>query len=35
MNRFRQKAIYMKFVRPIERLLVTETTVVSRGASGP
>ena len=27
--RFRQKAVYMKFVRPVERLLVTEITVVS------
>ena len=33
-KRFRQKAIYMKFVRPVERLLVTEVTVVSRGTTG-
>ena len=29
-KRFRQKAIYMKFVRPVETLLVTDVVVVSK-----
>ncbi len=29
-QRFRQKAIYMKFIRPVEDLLVSEVTVSER-----
>jgi len=29
-KRFRQKAIYMKFIRPVEHLLVSEVTVSER-----